>query len=163
MPYKYTGDYYRRRAGDYYRSQAGGLFGLALPLLGKLGKAGLGLLTKRKGAAAAIAKFATRPTTTQARTAVGVAAGLAGAFGVGKARGKKAALMDEGMMAGVSGGRGFGGGGRRMNTLNPKALSRATRRIKGFKDRAQSALSQLGFKVVRTGGGGGRSTSRVCR
>lgn len=151
--YKYTGDYYNAK---------GGLFGLAIPLLGKLARGAAGLLTKRKGAVQAIGRFITRPSTAQARTAVALAGAGAGALALRKIRGKRDASMFEDM--GMGAGRGFGGGGRRMNTLNPKALSRATRRIKGFKDRAQGALAQLGFKVVRTGTGGGRrTTSRVCR
>ena len=40
---------------------------------------------------------------------------------------------------------------RSMNPLNPRALTRATRRISSFHDRSAKALRQLGYVVSRAG------------
>lgn len=44
-------------------------------------------------------------------------------------------------------------GRRSMNHLNPRALSRATRRVEGFVKKARKAVSPLGYTVVRRGSG----------
>jgi hypothetical protein len=51
---------------------------------------------------------------------------------------------------------------RRMNALNPRALTRATRRLHGFHSKSKKALRELGYTVVRTGTARGGGKKRRC-
>lgn len=149
----YRGDYYR---GDYYRGGIG-------DFLRKAGKVAVGALggfiTGGPGGAimgavggASKAQLPVQNPISEVIAAVGLPARLpAGILGT------KAA------MAGVISGSSVVYSGRRrrsMNHLNPKALTRATRRITGFVKKARKGVSPLGYTVVRRGSGGKRKKSR---
>jgi len=150
----YRGDYYR---GDYYRGDIGSFFkkaaravggavagfvtggpvGAVTGALGSLGRAG--------------GSSATAPITYPAATQpfVGPAIRIGSKIIPPLLAGKEAVDLIKGLNP-------FGGSNgkrRTMNHLNPKALSRATRRVEGFVKKARKAVSPLGYTVVRRGGG----------
>jgi len=150
--YKYSGDYtYSRMVGDYYRGDPflGGLIRTALPVLFKGAKA-VGTKLLGKGAA---------------RVAPTLVPALPGAAALTAAAVTRSALqkVPPGMkpVPGLKGKvqRFLPGGAtgffkrRTMNPLNPRALTRATRRLEGFRTKATKALRELGFTVSRVGRG----------
>lgn len=178
----YRGDYYR---GDYYR---GDFFGG----LRKLGRAALGAVAgfATGGPVGAViggvSGFKIGPSTPSMPVASPPYKGTHPGHGVelprvmipklitGLTNGKKPADFS-GVVGGsdttaprvimTPAGPMIAAGGRRrrsMNHLNPKALTRATRRVEGFVKKARKAVSQLGYTVVRRGSGRGKS-SRKCK
>lgn len=116
MPY-YQGDYYQ---GGYYQ---GGFFsGLAKLAGGLLGRTPIGGAIKTAGRA--VARFVRK------RPVVSAIAGGA-AIDVGTRK-----LLGPGRMPGLG-----GGGGRRMNVANVRALRRAIRRAKGFAKLARRVMT----------------------
>lgn len=148
----YRGDYYR---GDYYRGDLGGF----LKKAGKVvGAAAGGFFSGGPVGAITAGIGAIR----RAPTNSAVISNVAGSMGIGgtilKAGGKVLGpiLAGKEVFDVVKGFGLFGGGNgkrRTMNHLNPKALSRATRRVEGFVKKARKAVSPLGYTVVRRGGG----------
>lgn len=151
----YRGDYYR---GDYYRGDLGGFLKKAVKVVGA-GVGGFitgGPVGAIKSGISALAK----PTAMSNSAAI---ANTVGTMGIGgsilKAGGKLVGpilagkeVYDMGKGFGLFGG---GGNGKRrsMNHLNPKALSRATRRVEGFVKKARKAVSPLGYTLQRRGAG----------
>ena len=159
----YRGDYYR---GDYYR---GDIFksivkGIGGAVKGFVTGGPLGAIT---GAVGAVAK---RPTPTQpmlqlpVATHAGVVSGIGTAIRVGSKilppilAGKEALDLAGGLF-----GRGGARKRRTMNHLNPKALTRATRRVEGFVKKARKAVSPLGYTVVRRGSARCAPRRKACR
>ncbi len=151
MPY-YRGDYYR---GDYYRGDLKSFF---KKTVGVIGGAVGGFLTggplgAAKSVATAILGGNNRPVMATPTTVATQSSVLGTAVRVGARvlppilAGKE--ILDVGR--GFFGGRGGNGRRRTMNHLNPKALTRATRRVEGFVKKARKAVSPLGYSVVRRG------------
>lgn len=151
MGYYRAGDYYR--GGGYYRAGGnifktiGGVVGGAVKGLIKGGP--FGAITGAIGGAVS--------TTRQNVADATLAAGGTGSAYTPALRAKHnaaivAAKQRQQITAGPSAAMGGGGGGfgrRHMNTLNPKALRRAARRLEGFEKHAKKALRPLGLHVVR--------------
>lgn len=163
----YRGDYYR---GDYYR---GDIFksivkGIGGAVKGFVTGGPLGAIT---GAVGAVAK---RPTPTQPQLPpmlqlpVATQAGFVGGIGTAIRVGSKILppLLAGKEALDLAGGL-FGRGGARkrrtMNHLNPKALTRATRRVEGFVKKARKAVSPLGYTVVRRGSARCAPRRRACK
>jgi hypothetical protein len=151
----YRGDYYR---GDYYRGDLGGFFKKAAGVVGGAVKGFItgGPLGAVSGAAGAIIR---RPSSNSAAIpAVGMIGTQAGILGTGV---KIATKVLPPLLAGKEiydfGTQIFGGSNgrkrRTMNHLNPRALSRATRRVEGFVKKARKAVSPLGYTIQRRGAG----------
>lgn len=144
MSYRYQGDYlYARGRGGF--PLIGGLIAKVAPKL--IAGAGKLLGIGGKTVTPAIAPIALP---TVARTVPAVAAPTVGSilknlpiFG-GAAVGAVGAMGISALLGGKK-------KRRTMNPLNPKALSRATRRLCGFRDKSKKALSELGYTVTRTG------------
>jgi hypothetical protein len=181
MPYYAAGDYYGRGdyyRGDYYRGDPGLLSGLggflkkaagtALGFLpgGNLLTAGAKLIgpsiaskvlgpTAGTALARAQAKLPTVPTfaefaiPAQGRIAPPPIQFLGGSPPQGTFQGTTFGGLP-------IGGRGFGGGRRRMNALNKKALTRAERRINSFVKIARKCLRHTGYAVVSRAARGGK-------
>lgn len=149
----YRGDYYR---GDYYRGDLGGFFKGVGKVIGGGVKGFIsgGPLGAIGGAVAALKKpsMAMPIATSAPLVPIAGTMGIGGAIkigskiltGIGAVEGAQA-------VAGFFGRNGNGGKRRTMNHLNPKALSRATRRVEGFVKKARKAVSPLGYTVVRRG------------
>lgn len=149
----YRGDYYR---GDYYRGDLGGFFRKAVGVVGGAAKGfilGGGPVGAITGAVSAL-----RAKTPSNASQMSVA----GTMGIGGTILRAGAKVLPPLLAGKEifdvvrqfnpfGGGGGGGRRRSMNHLNPKALSRATRRVEGFVKKARKAVSPLGYTVVRRG------------
>lgn len=160
----YRGDYYR---GDYYRGDLGGFLKKAVKVVGA-GVGGFvtgGPVGAIKAGIGALAK----PT---AMSNAAVISNAVGTMGIGGSILKAGGKLVGPILAGKEVfdiGKGFGlfGGGngkrRTMNHLNPKALSRATRRVEGFVKKARKAVSPLGYTVVRRGSGVRCAPKRKCR
>lgn len=139
MPY-YTGDYYRgdNYAGDYYRGDS--IFKKIAKGVAKVGGALLGATP-----VGAVVKSLVPVRNVGGLPAVGGTRDrLARRF-----LGQIPELPEPGERYSP-----WAGAGRRrrsMNVLNPKALTRATRRLCGFRTKATSALRELGYTVARTG------------
>lgn len=166
--YKYTGDYYgRAMVGDYYSGDPGiggflkGAFGVAKRLAGKAPFVGTALTVGGLAKRALI-----RPSPALARTVAGTALAVpilraatmngapAGQVPRGGFKGRLQRFLPGGATGFVK--------RRTMNHLNPKALTRAMRRVEGFRQKATRALRLQGFVIKRAGGGGG-GKSRVPR
>lgn len=132
MPYYMAGDYYQ---GDYY--QAGGIFGSIGKFLGKAAKTVAG-------------------TALSLTPAGGIAKALIPSLSGGSVVGTPRPLIPVPGLTGIGqrlvpgGASGFmlGGGRRRMNVTNVKALRRAGRRVRGFLKLAR----RLGALPVGTSG-----------
>lgn len=165
--YGQKGDYYPRRRGDllsdvlgavrgaapYVMPAAGALLGG--PLGGALGAVAGKLLAP--GAPAPSNPFALSIPPAWAATSPGTAstsavipvtpAGFMGSIG-----GSKGLVVRTGSAARAPVAAAFSGGGhRRMNILNPKALKRALRRAEGFKGYATRVLKLVGEKRTVVG------------
>lgn len=149
----YRGDYYR---GDYYRGDLGGFLKKAGKAIGGVARTVVGNLVPGGGIVNTVLDSLTRgrgPSNAAMVTQSGV---IGTAVRIGSKvlptvlAGKE--MYDIGKGFGLFGG---GGNGKRrtMNHLNPKALSRATRRVEGFVKKARKAVSPLGYTVVRRGSG----------
>lgn len=131
----YRGDYYR---GDYYR---GSIFSKIGKAISGVAKTAVGLLP---GPVGAIARAAT--STPRSQLTIGPAPGFPGlpTIGFGPASGP-------GSGSGMK--RLGGGGSRRMNVTNVKALRRAGRRVRGFLKLARKLgalpVNQKGKKLFK--------------
>lgn len=147
----YRGDYYR---GDYYRGDLKSFFkkvgGAITGAVGGFLTGGpVGAITGAIGGLSSpsrpMPQVPAAPVITQAGIPLGpiVKVGSKILTGVGAVEAVQS-------LGGLIGG---GGNGKRrtMNHLNPKALSRATRRVEGFVKKARKAVSPLGYTVVRRG------------
>lgn len=160
--YRYSGDYSQARAvGDYLRGDPGfgsllkGAIGIGKKLAGRLPGIGTALTIGGLAKRALI-----RPSPAVARTVAATALAIPATLGV------RAAVRDippgQIKVPGIKGvvQRFLPGGATgfrkrpTMNTLNPKALNRAIRRIEGFRSKAVKALQTQGFVVKRRGGAG---------
>lgn len=142
----YRGDYYR---GDYYRGDLGGFLRKAGKAIGGAvtGFIGGGPLGAVSGALGGLRKPSNSSVIASQAGVVG------GAIKIG-ARVLPPILAGKEVLDLAGGLFGRGGKQRRtMNHLNPKALSRATRRVEGFVKKARKAVSPLGYTIQRRGAG----------
>lgn len=162
----YRGDYYR---GDYYRGDLKGFFKKAGKVLGGVAKAALPLvpgvggivgtasaLLKAKGPAQLV-----QPTQASIGGLIGTAVRVGARVLPKVATGVGAVSIVRELAPGL-----FGPDGKKrrtMNHLNPRALTRASRRVEGFVKKARKLASPLGYTFVRRGSARCAPRKRRCR
>lgn len=155
----YRGDYYRAHRGDFYRGRGDWLSGISnfgSNLAAKVGNllpqswtpSGVRTVAGGVGAAAGLgaAALAAGPLVAGGIGAAKSLSGLAGAF-MGRGASASAANASAArVMRSLN-----GGGGRRMNVANPRALRKALRRVAGFGKLARRARRDIGRAATAVG------------
>lgn len=144
MPFRYTGDYYRRAAGDYYTAQGGlALAAFAAPILKRAAKP---IVSKAGPLLGKAVRFLRKPVTT---TRAGATAYTATAAGAAYRAGKRAAAREAAERLLGKDEECPPRKRRRMNVANPRALRRAIRRAQGFARLARKVLTFTSARAPR--------------
>lgn len=145
--YRYQGDYHVGRGrGDYLYARGRGGIPLIGALLAKVAPKAISAVGKLLNIGKKAASNLPVPYVAPAAGAAGTS--MAKSVLTGAAAGAAGTAIAEAVLNGNGGARKKR---RSMNPLNPKALTRATRRISSFHDRSAKALRQLGYTVQRQG------------